>query len=158
MSLMMIYSKAVKLDEEDFDTSSSSDLDSGSSSSDSSCGTSTCSSEEDGEDLEEDTTSRGRKRSQAQHQSRKKRQKEPKKVDNGNGNVTAHNLVWKFVDDMAVDAFKDTRFKPKLHVADPSTLSVIDFWLLFFPSNSTDEILHYTDAQLRSRQKLITNG
>ena len=65
MSLMMIYSKAVKLDEEDFDTSSSSDLDSGSSSSDSSCGTRTCSSEEDGEDLEEDTTSRGRKRSQA---------------------------------------------------------------------------------------------
>ena len=114
--------------------------------------------EEDGEDLEEDTTSRGRKRSQDQHQSRKKRQKEPKKVDHGNGNVTAHNLVWKFVDDMAVDAFKDTRFKPKLHVADPSTLSVIDFWLLFFPSNSTDEILHYTNAQLRSRQKLITNG
>ena len=66
--------------------------------------------------------------------------------------------MWKFVDDMAVDAFKDTRFKPKLHVADPSTLSVIDFWLLYFPSNSTDEILHYTNAQLRSRQKLITNG
>ena len=46
--------------------------------------------------------------------------------------VTTHGLEWKFVDDVSEDAYKDNRYKPKLCVADPANMSVLDFWLLFF--------------------------
>ena len=37
-------------------------------------------------------------------------------------------------------------------------MSVLDFWLLFFPSESLGEILQETHAKLKSRQKRITKG
>ena len=45
-------------------------------------------------------------------------------------------MVWSgiFVDDVSVDAYKDNRYKPKLRVADPTSMSVLDFCLVFFPS------------------------
>ena len=56
-------------------------------------------------------------------------------------NVTAHGMEWKFVDDVSVDAYKDNRHKPKLRVASPASMSVLDFWLLFFHSESLGELL-----------------
>ena len=37
-------------------------------------------------------------------------------------------------------------------------MSVLDFWLLYFPSESIGEILQETNARLKSRQKRITMG
>ena len=51
----------------------------------------------------------------------------PAEVDLNNGKVTAHGLEWKFVDDVSVDAYKDNRHKPKLRVAGPASMSVLDF-------------------------------
>ena len=39
----------------------------------------------------------------------------------------------------SVDAYKDNRYKPKLCVFDPASISVLDFWLLVFHSESIGE-------------------
>ena len=44
----------------------------------------------------------------------------------------AHELKWAFVNRVDIDAFKDTRYKPKLTVGDPNTTSELDYWMLFF--------------------------
>ena len=61
-------------------------------------------------------------------------------------------------DDVSVDAYKDNRYTPKLRIAVSASMSVLDFWLLFFPSESIGEILQETNARLKSRQKRITKG
>ena len=55
------------------------------------------------------------------------RKKSPTEVDLNNGKVTAHGLEWTFLDDVSVDAYKDNRYKPKLRVASPASMSVLDF-------------------------------
>ena len=58
-----------------------------------------------------------------------KRKKSPAEIDHNNGKVTAHSLEWKFVDDASVDAYKDNRYTPKLRIAVPASMSVLDFCL-----------------------------
>ena len=75
----------------------------------------------------------GRKRGPSQPRcSNAKRKKSPAEVYHTNGKVTAHGLQWKFeADDVSVDAFQENRYKPKLRVADPASMSVLDFWDVF---------------------------
>ena len=72
--------------------------------------------------------------------------------------MPGYGLEWKFVDDVSVDAYKDNRYKPKLRVADPASMSVLDFWLLLFPSESIGEIFQETTTRFKSCQKRITKG
>ena len=72
--------------------------------------------------------------------------------------MTAHELTWIFVDQHELDSFKDTKYKPKLNVGDPNTMSKLDYWMLFFPTECIDDILHYTNANLCDRRKKITKG
>ena len=83
--------------------------------------------------------------------------RQPKEIDNGDGTVTAHNLKWTFVDRVDLDAFKDAWYKPKLNVGDPNTMSELDYWMLF-PCECIDDILKYTNANLRDRRKKVTKG
>ena len=79
-------------------------------------------------------------------------------IDHKNGKVTAHGLERKFVENVSEDAYKDNRYTPKLRIAVRASMSLLDFWLLFFPSESIGEILQETNARLKSRQKRITKG
>ena len=90
---------------------------------------------EDESDIQSQSASGGGERDPSQPQpSNAKRKKSPAEVDhNKAGKVTtAHGLEWMFVDDVSVDAYKDYLYKPKLRVADPASMSVLDFWLLSF--------------------------
>ena len=82
--------------------------------------------------------------------SRTAAKRQPNKVDHGDGTVTAHELTWTMVDRHELDSFKDARYKPKLNVGDPNTMSELDYWILFFPSECIDDILRYTNANLRN--------
>ena len=113
---------------------------------------------EDESDIQSQSAHGGRKRVLHKHSAQMPRKKSPAEVDLNNGKVTAHGLEWKFVDDVSVDAYKDIRYKPKLRVADTASISVLDFWPLFFRSESIGEILQETNARLKSRQKRITKG
>ena len=87
---------------------------------------------EDESDIQSQSANGDRKRVLRKHSAQMPRKKSPADVDLNNGKVTAHGLEWKFVDDVSVDAYKDNQHKPKLRVASPASMSVLDFWLLFF--------------------------
>ena len=107
---------------------------------------------EDEIDIQSQSASGGRKRGPSQPQrSNAKRKKSPAEVDDNKGKVAAHGLEWKFVDGVSVDAYKDNRYKPKLRVADPLSMSVLDFWLFSFRSESTGEILQETNTRFKAR-------
>ena len=57
-----------------------------------------------------------------------------------------------------IDAFKGTRYKLKLNVGDPNTMSELDSWMLFFPCECIDDVLNYTNSNLHDRMKRITKG
>ena len=101
---------------------------------------------EDESDIQSQSANGGRKRVLHKYSAQMPRKESPAEVDLNNGKVTAHGLEWKFVDDVSVDAYKDNRHKPKLRVAGPASISVLDFWLLFFRSESIGEILQETNA------------
>ena len=82
----------------------------------------------------------------------------PKEIDHGDGTVTAHKLKWTFVNRVDIDAFKDTRYKPKLNVGDSNTMSELDYWKLFFPCEFIDDVLNYTNSNVGDRRKRITKG
>ena len=50
------------------------------------------------------------------------------------------------------------RYRPKLNVGNPNTMSELDYWMLFFPCESTYDILNFTNANLRDRRKRVTKG
>lgn len=72
--------------------------------------------------------------------------------------VTVHETTWKFGDRVDIDAYKDTHYKPQLHVGNIQTMRELDFWLAFFPSEEIDNILRYTNARLRERRRLISKS
>ena len=109
-------------------------------------------------DIQSQSANGGRKSVLHKHSAQMPRKKSPAEVDLNNGKVTAHGLEWKFVDDVSADAYKDNRHKPKLRVAGPASMSVLDFWLLFFRSESIGKSLQETNARLKSPQKRITKG
>ena len=57
-----------------------------------------------------------------------------------------------------IDAFKDTKYKPKLNVGYPNTMSELDYWMLFFPCKCIDDVLNHTNINLCDRRKRITKG
>ena len=82
---------------------------------------------EDGSDVQSQSANGGRKRVLHKHSAQMPRKKPPAEVDLNNGKVTPHGLEWKLVDEVSVDAYKDNRYKPKLRVAGPASVSVLDF-------------------------------
>ena len=62
------------------------------------------------------------------------------------------------MDQHELDCFKDAKYKLKLNVGDPNTMSELDYWMLFFPSECIDDILRYTNANLRDQRKKIIKG
>ena len=72
--------------------------------------------------------------------------RQPKEVNHGDGTVTAHELTQTWAD------------KPKLKVANPDTMSELDYRMLFFPSECIDDILCYTNANIRDQRKRVTKG
>ena len=81
---------------------------------------------EDESDIQSQSANGGRK-TVFHKQSAQRPRKKPPAEDLNNGKVTAHGLEWKFVDDVSLDAYKDNQYKPKLRVANPACMSVLDF-------------------------------
>lgn len=70
--------------------------------------------------------------------------------------VQAHQTSWTFGMEETIDNYKDGKYKPRLHVRDPMSLSELDIWLLFFPSEEIEHILACTNAHIRDKRKLVT--
>lgn len=70
--------------------------------------------------------------------------------------VIAHETSWFFGRGVLIDFFKDSKYNPRLHIQDPKSLSELDFWLLFFPSNDINHILACTNAHLREKRKQVS--
>ena len=80
---------------------------------------------EDESDIQSQSANGGRKRVLHKQSAQMPRKKSPAE-DLNNGKVTAHGLEWKFVDDVSLDACNN-QYKPKLRVANPACMSVLDF-------------------------------
>jgi hypothetical protein len=72
--------------------------------------------------------------------------------------VTVHGTSWEFGTSVEINTYKDTHFKPELHVRNIQSMKQYEFWIAFFPSEDLDLILRCTNAHLRERRRLITKG
>ncbi|KAJ3618142.1 hypothetical protein MTP99_006168 [Tenebrio molitor] len=72
--------------------------------------------------------------------------------------VTVHGTSWEFGTSVEINTYKDTHFKPELHVRNIQSMKQYEFWMAFFPSEDLDLILRCTNAHLRERRRLITKG
>lgn len=72
--------------------------------------------------------------------------------------VIANDTQWEFGKEVTIDNFKDHKYKPRFHVPnrDLSSLSEMEFWLMYFSSYDFNHIVAYTNAHLRDRRKLIS--
>jgi hypothetical protein len=64
--------------------------------------------------------------------------------------VTVHGTSWEFGTYVEINTYKDTHFKPELHVRNIQSMRQYEFWMAFFPS--------YFSVHKRTFLRLITKG
>lgn len=72
--------------------------------------------------------------------------------------IIAHDQKWIFGNQITINSFKDTCYKPQLHIPNLQEKKEIDFWMAFFPTEDIENIMRYTNDNLRERRKHITKG